>query len=133
VFAVDRTANGHPAPDRCAILDPVDPTPEDTYCGLHWKTRGIVERAAGRPFAWVDDEIAASDREWVHDRHPAPAFLLRIDPRSGLTADDLDALEKWLAGPDVVAVEASVPARGLRPTRGLMSLPLQPVEFRFNV
>jgi hypothetical protein len=47
----------------------------------------------------------------VHDRHPAPALPLRIDPRSGLTADDLDALEEWLARPDVVAVEASVPPR----------------------
>jgi hypothetical protein len=85
-----------------AVLDSLDPTPEDTYYGLHWKTRGIVGSAAGRPFAWIDDEITSSDREWVRDRHPAPALLLRIDPALGLTADDLDMLEAWLGRPDVV-------------------------------
>ena len=30
--------------------------------GLHWKTRGLVEWAAGRPFVWIDDEITDFDR-----------------------------------------------------------------------
>jgi len=81
---------------RLPVLDPPDPTAEDGYFGLHWKTRAIVDRAAGRAFAWVDDEITAADREWVRDRHAAPALLLRVDAHRGLTAEDLDALEAWL-------------------------------------
>jgi Swiss Army Knife RNA repair-like protein len=81
---------------RLPVLDPLPTTVEDEYFGLHWKTRAIVERAAGRAFAWVDDEITRSDREWVEDRHPGPALLLRVDPRSGLTTADLTALAAWL-------------------------------------
>jgi hypothetical protein len=59
-------------------------SPED---GLHWKTRDLVAWAAGRPFAWVDDEITEADREWIKAHHRAPALLL----------NELDfvALEKW--------------------------------------
>jgi hypothetical protein len=32
--------------------------------GVHWKTRALVARAAGRPFVWVDDEIRDADRGW---------------------------------------------------------------------
>ena len=30
---------------------------QDERDGLHWKTRTLVAEAAGRPFAWLDDEI----------------------------------------------------------------------------
>jgi hypothetical protein len=82
---------------RLPVLDPAEPTAEDTYFGLHWKTRAIAERAAERPFAWLDDEITAADQEWVAERHDAEALLLRIDPRTGLTVDDVDAVGRWLA------------------------------------
>ena len=42
--------------------------PEDDHdarIGLHWKTRGIVARAAGLPFVWIDDEATDVDRTWV--------------------------------------------------------------------
>jgi hypothetical protein len=81
------------------VLYPLAPTVEDDYFGLHWKTRAIVDRAAGHPFAWIDDEITASDQEWIDDRHAAPALLLRVDAHHGLTTQDLDALEAWLLGP----------------------------------
>lgn len=64
--------------------------------GLHWKTRGLVEWAAGRPFVWVDDEIGAMDRAWVSAHHPAPALLHRVDHRLGLTGEDFDAIARWL-------------------------------------
>lgn len=82
---------------RLPVLDQLSPTVEDDYFGLHWKTRAVVGWAAGRAFAWLDDEITEADREWIDDRHPAPALLLRVDPRRGLTTGDLDALEAWLA------------------------------------
>lgn len=84
---------------RLPVLEQVAPTAEDGYFGLHWKTRALVEWAAGRAFAWLDDEITDADREWIADRHPAPALPLRVDPRRGLTDGDLDTLESWLAGP----------------------------------
>ncbi|MEU3919098.1 HAD domain-containing protein [Streptomyces sp. NPDC029004] len=65
--------------------------------GTFWKTQYILEYAAGRPFAWVDDEITALDQEWVAQRHLAAALLLRVHPGIGLTRPDFDALADWAA------------------------------------
>ncbi|GAA5010922.1 hypothetical protein GCM10025734_55090 [Kitasatospora paranensis] len=87
------------------VLDePEDDGPDDDGPGadpargarLHWKTRPIVDRAAGRPFAWVDDEISAADRVHVAAHHPGPALLHRVDPARGLTDADLEAIGAWL-------------------------------------
>lgn len=64
--------------------------------GVHWKTRGLVEWAAGRPFVWVDDEIAEADRVFVAARHPGRALLHRVDPLVGLTNDDFQVILRWL-------------------------------------
>ncbi|MFF0477272.1 hypothetical protein [Streptomyces sp. NPDC004284] len=63
--------------------------------GLHWKTPALVAWAAGRPFAWVDDEIGAADRAWVAAHHPGPALLHRVDAGTGLTAADFEVLAAW--------------------------------------
>ncbi|MFJ2559969.1 MULTISPECIES: HAD domain-containing protein [unclassified Streptomyces] len=63
--------------------------------GTFWKTRYVLEYAAGRPFAWIDDEITSYDREWVEREHLAAALLLRVDPGIGLTRPDFDALARW--------------------------------------
>lgn len=65
--------------------------------GLHGKTRALVERAGGRPFIWVDDEIGPMDRQWVAAGHPGPALLRRIDPARGLADPDFGVLAAWLA------------------------------------
>ncbi|MFF9015490.1 HAD domain-containing protein [Streptomyces sp. NPDC014870] len=65
--------------------------------GTFWKTQYILEYAAGRPFAWVDDDITAYDREYVDRNHLAAALLLRVDPRLGLLRPDFDALAEWAA------------------------------------
>lgn len=39
---------------------------------LRWKTRELINWAAGRPFVWVDDEITEQDRLFGH-RTPWPA------------------------------------------------------------
>ncbi|MET8624143.1 HAD domain-containing protein [Kitasatospora sp. NPDC004669] len=62
----------------------------------HWKTRPLLAWAAGRPFAWVDDEIAPADRHWVEAHSPAPALLHRVDPQVGLTDTDFATLDSWL-------------------------------------
>jgi hypothetical protein len=67
-----------------------------SWLGLWWKTRTIVAWAAGRPFAWVDDEITDADREWVPVHHRGPALLRTVDASRGLTDPDFSALEAWL-------------------------------------
>ncbi len=62
-----------------------------------WKTSEIVAWAAGRPFAWVDDEITRADRDWVARHHAGPALLHRVDAESGLGADDFASLSAWAA------------------------------------
>lgn len=69
---------------------------EDQWLGLCWKTRTLVSWAAGRPFAWVDDEITDADRDWVPVHHGGPALLRTIDPGRGLTGQDFAALDAWL-------------------------------------
>ncbi|WP_405731552.1 HAD domain-containing protein [Streptomyces sp. NBC_01537] len=77
---------------------PEEPDEEerDTRNGLHWKTRALVRWAAGRTFAWVDDEITDADRSWVAAHHPGRALLHRVDPRQGLTDADFAVLGEWL-------------------------------------
>jgi hypothetical protein len=66
--------------------------------GVHWKTRHLVSWAAGRPFAWVDDEHTDADRAWVAANHAGPALLHYVDPGIGLTDDDFAALKVWAEG-----------------------------------
>jgi len=75
---------------------PDPPDDEGAPRGLHWKTRPLVARAAGRPFIWVDDEITDIDRTWARHHHPQPALLHRVDHRYGLTEADFAVLREWL-------------------------------------
>jgi HAD domain in Swiss Army Knife RNA repair proteins len=72
-------------------------TADEPGGGLHWKTQDLARWAAGRPFVWLDDEITATDRQWVSTRHTAPALLHRVDPRAGLTDDDFSRVRRWLS------------------------------------
>jgi len=76
--------------------DPSDLDGYDERRGLHWKTRALVNWAAGRPFAWIDDEVTAKDRTWVAAHHRGPALLHRVDPRHGLSDTDFSTLHRWL-------------------------------------
>ncbi|MEU0836280.1 hypothetical protein [Streptomyces sp. NPDC005969] len=68
--------------------------------GTLWKTQYVVEYAAGRPFAWVDDEITERDRAWIARQGPGRSLLLQIDPRIGLERADFDALAQWATDRD---------------------------------
>lgn len=70
--------------------------PADARHRWHWKTRALVNRAAGQPFIWIDDEIGEFDQEWVAGQHGARALLHRVDPRVGLTSNDIVAIGAWL-------------------------------------
>ncbi|MFF7329716.1 hypothetical protein [Streptomyces sp. NPDC008150] len=63
--------------------------------GTYFKTHEIVTSVAGRPFAWIDDEITDIDREYVAAHHNGPALLHHVDPRLGLLPDDFAALAEW--------------------------------------
>ena len=76
--------------------EPSETDDQDERDGLHWKTRTLVAWAAGRSFAWVDDEITNPDRTWVSAHHREHALLHRVDPREGLTAADYETLAEWL-------------------------------------
>ncbi|MER5758166.1 hypothetical protein [Streptomyces sp. NPDC002082] len=78
------------------VADWPEPSAGDFRSGIHWKTAGLVAWAAGRAFAWVDDEIGDADRRWVSAHHPGPALLHRVDPRVGLGDGDFAVLEAWL-------------------------------------
>lgn len=78
--------------------EPHDVDEQDERDRMHWKTRALVAWAAGRAFAWVDDEITDTDRTWVSVHHPGHALLHRVDPRQGLTTADYAALSEWLRG-----------------------------------
>ncbi|MEZ0068245.1 hypothetical protein ABIA32_004269 [Streptacidiphilus sp. MAP12-20] len=85
---------------RLPVVDwpdsPDSPGSDDIEDALHWKTRALVAWAAGRPFAWLDDEITDADRAWVSAHHPGRALLLRVGPTVGLTDADFIALDRWL-------------------------------------
>ncbi|MEU1147517.1 HAD domain-containing protein [Streptomyces sp. NPDC005863] len=78
------------------LVDWPEPSPDDGRDGLHWKTRTLVDRAAGRAFAWVDDEMSEADRAWVAAHHQGRALLHRVDPRHGLRDADFRTLDAWL-------------------------------------
>ncbi|MFJ8105154.1 hypothetical protein [Streptomyces sp. NPDC096132] len=65
--------------------------------GVHWKTETLLSHAAGRPFAWVDDEQSPADSAYVAARHPAPALLHLVSPRLGLRDDDFATLSAFAA------------------------------------
>ncbi|CAL9274069.1 hypothetical protein SUDANB5_02537 [Streptomyces sp. SudanB5_2050] len=81
---------------KLPVLDWPDADAEGTPRGLHWKTRPMVEWAAGRPFIWVDDEISAMDRLWVDASHPGPSLLHQVEPAKGLNDTDFRVLAGWL-------------------------------------
>ncbi|WP_062348111.1 HAD domain-containing protein [Herbidospora yilanensis] len=80
----------------------VDWPDADEQGELHWKTRHLVEWAAGRPFIWADDEMTDIDRRWVARHHPAPALLHQVRPQDGMTDADIQLIGAWLAGSPTV-------------------------------
>lgn len=68
-----------------------DTGPQDTF----WKTRHLLAHAAGRPFAWIDDELGETDRAYTTAHHTGPALLHHVDPRHGLREADFTTLEAF--------------------------------------
>lgn len=92
--AGERSGTAPDDPRPLLFLD-VDGPDVAGWPGLHWKTPALVAWAAGRPFAWVDDEIGAADRAWVAARHAGPALPHHVDARRGLGGNDCATLAGW--------------------------------------
>lgn len=75
--------------------------------GTFFKTAPLIEYAAGRPFAWVDDDISMRDRGYVERHHPGAALLHYVDPAKGLLDDDFAVLREWGIGQTGVAGSAA--------------------------
>ncbi|OQD53870.1 hypothetical protein BM536_026910 [Streptomyces phaeoluteigriseus] len=78
-----------------SFVDFGDALLQDRPDGVHWKTGPLVEYANGRPFAWVDDEQADVDQEYVTAHHRAPALLHHVSPRLGLRETDFRDLAEF--------------------------------------
>ncbi|MBD0734016.1 HAD domain-containing protein [Streptomyces sp. CBMA29] len=62
---------------------------------ISYKTATLTAYAAGRPFAWVDDEITPLDNRWVREHRQTPALLHWVPPHTGLTDADFATLTEW--------------------------------------
>ena len=60
----------------------------------HWKTDAMAEYAGSRPFAWIDDRIDESCREWAR-RHPAPTLLVETASERGMVEEHVEELLAW--------------------------------------
>ncbi|MFD5320033.1 hypothetical protein [Streptomyces sp. NPDC127098] len=85
--------------------------------GGSWKTRYVIAHAAGRAFAWVDDEIRDADHSLVKSSHPGSALLHRVDARVGLRDEDFAALSRF-GRSQATPISPAVPGRGKRPSSG---------------
>jgi hypothetical protein len=84
-------------PELAVVQWPAPELREDEDDGRYWKTQPIAHYAAGRPFAWLDDQLSQADVDWCAEHYPAATLLRWIDPAYGIRADDLAAVEQWAA------------------------------------
>lgn len=86
------------------------PVIEFGFTATRWKFNAVAEYAAGRPLAWLDDDFAdyPDERAWFEtQRGDTPTLLHHVNPRTGCTADDLAAVEAWVAGRSLAAKEVA--------------------------
>ena len=79
----------------------VAPAAPDRLTGRWWKfdvVRRIVRTGEPRRIAWLDDDLVGQQdvRAWM--RESTTSLLVAPDPRSGLTAAHLSAVEEFLRG-----------------------------------
>jgi hypothetical protein len=61
-----------------------------------WKTPYVAEWVAGRPFAWIDDEVNRHDRAYLARRGGVGRHLVhRVDANRGLVRADFDTVREW--------------------------------------
>jgi hypothetical protein len=83
-------------PKLPVIEFPSSPSKPDAR--LYFKTAYVSAYAAGRPFAWVDDEVSQWDDRYLSENCKAPFLLRKIDPAVGLAETDFTVLREWAEG-----------------------------------
>lgn len=63
---------------------------------LNRKTRAIVKHAAGRPFAWLDDEMGEVDKTHAIANHHGEFCMVQVSPITGITEHHIEVLKCWL-------------------------------------
>ncbi|HKN54371.1 MAG TPA: HAD domain-containing protein [Amycolatopsis sp.] len=88
-------AIGLPALPVIEFGDSLEPRHGRTFT---WKFGPVARYAAGRPLAWFDDDFdayqAARDA-FIAERADDSTELIAVDPRTGITGDQLAALASW--------------------------------------
>ena len=64
------------------------------FGSAHWKLEAIEEYAAGRPAAWIDDNLDEECRAWAEQRGE-PTLLIETDSRVGMLDEHVDELLGW--------------------------------------
>lgn len=96
----DGAPGGTPVQEADAHAD-VAPAAPDALTGRWWKfdvVRRIVREQPGRRIVWVDDDLVGEGeiQRWVRDA--VDCLLVVPHPASGLTEDDLAAVDAYLRG-----------------------------------
>ena len=60
----------------------------------HWKLDAIEEHAAGRPAAWIDDNLDDECRAWA-ERRDAPTLLVQTECAVGIDEEHVELLLSW--------------------------------------
>lgn len=79
------------------------PVIEFGFTAHQWKFNAVLDYAAGRPLAWLDDDflLFPKERAWFDERRTdTPTLLHLVSPGVGLTADDLRAVADWVSDLD---------------------------------
>lgn len=87
---------------------------DDTAPGTSIKLEPVRVFAGKRPLAWVDDEVGDDMEAWSLQRSE-PTLLRAIDPRAGLTGDDVEALLRFAEG--IRGRPGPPPSTGRRPRK----------------
>jgi hypothetical protein len=64
------------------------------FGSAHWKLDAIDEYAAGRPAAWIDDNLDDECRAWA-ERRAAPTLLVQTEPALGVDEEHVELLIDW--------------------------------------
>jgi hypothetical protein len=64
------------------------------FGSAHWKVDAVDEYAAGRPAAWIDDNLGGECYAWA-ERRRAPTLLVETSPSVGLTDEHVSQLLDW--------------------------------------
>ena len=64
------------------------------FGSAHWKLEAIEEYAAGRPAAWIDDNLDDECRGWA-ERREEPTLLIQTESPVGMLDEHVDELLAW--------------------------------------